>query len=64
MQDSEDTPQLPASPSDHTWYHSEGDAQPMDSRRPRLPIKLGEGGGQEAESGPSGMSSVTYYARP
>jgi hypothetical protein len=60
MQDSEDTPK-PASPSDHVWYHSEGDDKPMGSMKPHLPIKSGEGDGQEAESGPSGMSSVAYH---
>jgi hypothetical protein len=53
----------PASPSDHVWYHSEGDEKPMGSTRPCSPNKSGEGGGlagQEAESG-SGMFSVAYY---
>jgi hypothetical protein len=45
MQDSEDTPK-PASPSDHVWYHSEGDDKPMGSMKPRLPINSGEGDGQ------------------
>ena len=54
----------PASPSDHVWYHSEGDDKPMGSMRPHSPIKSGEGGGpagQEAESG-SGMFFVAYHA--